>query len=368
MSAEAHSTIALHSRQWQRSRSTLSDRSPSLSLPSTNLSVLSDSSVYLHPQYLQRQTNSTHTLSTGDSLRPKSPLELDYQSTSSSSGSSLQECHPESDDYQLSHYRARTQTVTPASVRRALQPDSDRMRIPFPGSNQRDSGSSTDSRPSWSSSDSASTYDDDLGGIPARHCALLNRVSTKACSDGDASTKCLRDHSHTSGSPSSVSSFPSPRSSTSLRLKPKKSHSHRAAITLFKSMASCPAPEYSVKPPDIEFDWAEQRRRALERRAILLEKETKEARPVTDTSTQAEPEMQSSTQRGDDETQERTSLRPRSWELTPEELVLRHYQRKEEARRFIFKDQVWVNRSYVSAHSRDAVPYPLAYDAVNIQT
>lgn len=386
MAADAHSSAGLTNvPQWQRSRSTLGSRAPSSSSHSSTSNsrppTPSDSvQTYLHPQSWQRPVNPPpHTLFVND-LRRKSPTELEIPSSSSSSRSSLEETRPQPDDYQLflerSRFRARTQTVTPATVRRALQPDSDRMRITFPGSTQRDSASSSDSRPS-SSSDTASTYDEELGGIPARH-PLRNRVDSKGSSllfnDADSllssPTRSLRvrAHTHRSESPSSLSALSPPRSYSSLRVKPKKSHSNRGAMTLFKSLASPPSSDSSLKHEDIEFDWAEQRRQELERRVMIMEQSVKEARLTTEKPSQDEPDIQHSPKRNDTEYLETTSMRPGSWELTPEEQALRNDQKMEERKRFVFKDLVWVNRSYVSAHNREAVPYPLAYDHVNIQT
>ena len=141
-------------------------------------------------------------------------------------------------------------------------------------------------------------------------------------------------------------------------------------MTLFKSLASPPNPDCPLKHEDIEFDWAEQRRQELERRAILLDRKIKGTLLTTENPVRDEPEVQSLLENNDTDTksQETTPIRPGSWELTIEEQVLGNDQKMEEERRFTIKDHIWVNRSCVSAHSRQAVPYPLAYDNVNIQT
>jgi hypothetical protein len=386
MDPDAHSTVTTpHILDQWCCRSASGNRSPSSSSrSSTNPSPppTPSDTVYTHlPQVRHSPTNPPYSLSNEESLRQKSPTEpQSHLSPPSSSRSSFGETYLQPDDYHLflqhPRCRPRTQTVTPASVRRALQSDSDRMRIPFPGSNERDSASSSESRPSCSSSDSASVYDEELGGIPARH-TIRDRVDSKPLNllfndaEGFFTSPMrslrVRSYAYRSESPSSVSSgtFSPPRSSSSLPLKPKKSHSHRGAMTLFKSLASAPNTE---KCEDIGFDWAEQRRQELERRAISVRQNVKEARLAAGCTARAEPELQCLSE--DAETQERASLRPGSWELTPEELeqALQSEQKREAEKRFIFKDHVWLNRSYVSAHSKNAVPYPFAYDNVNIQT
>ncbi|KAF8510312.1 hypothetical protein JB92DRAFT_443680 [Gautieria morchelliformis] len=385
MDPDAHSTVTTPHilRQSQRSRSTSGNRSCSSSShssthPSRPATPSDTVYTHLHPQFRHRPTNSPYSPSIDESFRQKSHTEpQSHLSPPSSSRSSLEETHLQPDDYR--HFlkrRPRTQTVTPTSVRRALQSDSGRMQTPFPMSNQRDSASSSESRPSCSSSDSASLFEEELGAIPARH-TFRNRVDSKPCSHlfNDAERLLIspmrslraRPHPYRSESSSSVSSgtFSPKRSSSSLRLKPKKSHSHRGAMTLFKSLASSPNPD---KHEDIEFDWAEQRRQELEKRAIIVEQIVKGARLAAESTARTEPEIQCSPEGDDVETPSRASMPPGSWELTPEEQALRSDQKREAEKRFIFKDHVWLNRSYVSAHSRNAVPYPFAYDNVNIQT
>ncbi|KAF8589699.1 hypothetical protein K439DRAFT_1628472 [Ramaria rubella] len=363
MHSETHSKATLiHLRQWHRSRSksnTRSSPSPSsrssidTSPPATPLDL-----THLLPLYSPTSIDSSQTLLVEEYWNRKLSSETDTDSNSPSSRSSLEETRSQPADHDRSRPRQRTETVTPATVRRALQRDSDRMRVPFPGASQRDSGLSTETRSAHPDCDSVYAYNEELGGIPARH-PLRNRVNSKGSSvlssDSDsrleppmksfsARAQTYRPDSSSSHSPSTLA-----RTTASLRLKPKKPHSHRGAMTLFKALASSPNPDESYKTEDVEFDWAEQRRQELEKRSELVE----ESRRAAET---------------DGEGEETTSTRPKSWEPTSEELVLRRDQEEEEKRRFVFKRHVWVNQSYVSAHSKDTVPYPLAYDTVNVQT
>lgn len=133
-------------------------------------------------------------------------------------------------------------------------------------------------------------------------------------------------------------------------------HSQRGAMNLFKSLASSAPPTPPTEFENIEFDWGEQRRGELERRVKLLEQEYSEERRAVAHALSL-----------NGETEETVPSRPGSWELTPEELTLRRHLEEEDARRFEIKNHIWINSSCVSAHPKDFVPYPLAYDKVDIQ-
>ena len=367
MSSDIHSTTLRH---WHRPHCEHSSLPPSRD-PSRPVTPLDPVFLDLRPSVFQRPQLPLRTYSAEEYHSLKSVPNPQTYSVSKSSEDSLEGKTLYNDEHdEIRHpSRLRTQTVTPATVLRARQHESDQMRLPFPGSSHRHSSSSNESPPSYSDSDPASASEE-LGGIPARH-PFRNRVNPKysrlLLGDGDArpssppKTQRIRVHTLFPESTFNQSSG-SPLHTSSLRLKPKKIPSHRGAMTLLKSFGTS-HPEQLEELEAVEFDWAQQRHRDFEMRSMLLEQQYQQARIATGSD---QVQVQVAADGG--EVKENPEALPRSWQRTPEGRALQRERDEEDARRFTFKDCLFANQSYVTPHPKDVVPYPLAYDKVDLQT
>ncbi|KAF8528167.1 hypothetical protein BU17DRAFT_81399 [Hysterangium stoloniferum] len=350
MNSEPHSLTSL--RQWHRPPSRSSSRTPSRSSQSS--AEYSRPVTPLDPASIRYQrSNASGTLrhfDTGGYWESVNPTELGVRPPPPPRNSS-EEIRAKPSYKQTRSERSRSETITPATIRRILQQDFERMRIPLPKHFRRLSLSDTPDE----YEDALPSCGEEFGGHPVRHPLknLINDDTSSVSSDTNntfISSNLFPIHGSYS-EPISHSASSPPSLTSSLRLRSKRTHSHRGAITLLKSLKSSPTPNFSQRLSNVTFDWSAQRLQELSIKARLLEEQMNDvnrASPVPD----SDP----------------GTMRPRSLDMTAEEVVLAREKAEAERRRFIFKELTWSHRSLVTAHPKDIVPYPFAYDKVNIQT
>jgi hypothetical protein len=333
MNSESHFLNSL--RQWPRPRSKSVARTSSRSSQSSaeySRPVTPLDSIFVRQQR-SNVSDTSHYLETEEYWEPANLRELGVHSS--------EETRRKPFYKQARSERSRSETITPATIRRILQQDFERMRLPFP---KPFGQASTSSDTSFECDNVLRTCDEEFGRKKNRFNDDTNSISSDADDKTHISTKPFPLHGSYSEPISHSASLI--RLTSSLRLRPK-----RGAITLLKSLKPSPTPDFPRRLEDIEFDWSDQLLTELSIRMRLLEEHLR-------TIDRASPAPGSLP----------VTVPSRSLDLTPEEVALAREKTKAEQRRFIFKELKWSHRSLVSAHSEDIVPYPFAYDKVNIQT